>query len=116
MKKTNKIIKWQNLYDSIDKDVEYDAEDLEILEEMKTSEYISLKDEDPELFEKQKKLFEKATRDYKKSKKIISIRLATHDISKIKTMAEEEWMPYQTLISAIIHKVANWKIELNFKE
>jgi predicted DNA binding CopG/RHH family protein len=30
-------------------------------------------------------------------------------------MAEEEWVPYQTLLSAIIHKVANWKIEINVK-
>jgi len=51
----------------------------------------------------------------KEVKKIITIRLHTSDIDKIKQMASEEWIPYQTLISAIIHKVATWKVELNVK-
>lgn len=111
-----KTIKWQDLYDSIDKDVDYDKEDLEMLEDMKNSTFTSLKEVDPDKFEQQKQLFQKAAKDYKKAKKIISIRLATHDINKVKEMAEEEWVPYQTLLSAIIHKVANWKIKLTFKE
>lgn len=40
-------------------------------------------------------------------KKAISIRLLNHDISKLKSKAVEEWIPYQTLISSVIHKYVN---------
>jgi len=110
-----KIIKWQDLYDSIDKDINYDQEDLEMLEEIRNSNYISLEESDPEWFKKEIKKLQNAAKNYQKTKKIISIRLDTHDIEKVKKMAEEEWMPYQTLLSAIIHKIANWKIEFTLK-
>lgn len=110
-----KIIKWQDLYDSIDKDIKYDKEDLEILEEIRNSNYISLEESDPEWFKKEIKKLQEAAKAYKQAKKLVSIRLANHDIEKVKKMAEEEWMPYQTLISAIVHKIANWKIELTLK-
>ena len=105
-----KKIKWQDLYDMIDKDIEYDDEDLKMLEEMKTSTFTVIDDK------KEIDKYVQAAKEYKEAKKLISIRLANRDIIKVKKMAEEEWIPYQTLISAIIHKVANWKIELTFKE
>jgi len=40
-------------------------------------------------------------------KKAISIRLLDHDISKLKSKAVEEWIPYQTLISSVLHKYIN---------
>jgi len=39
-----------------------------------------------------------------KKNKSITIRLAERDIQKVKTKAAEEGMPYQTLITSIIHK------------
>ncbi len=46
-------------------------------------------------------------------KKAISIRLSKSDIVWVKKIAESEWMPYQTLISSIIHKLATGKIKIN---
>lgn len=54
-------------------------------------------------------------KNYNDEKKQVTFRLSTSDIEKIKKMAENEWIPYQTLIWAIIHKIANKKIELILK-
>jgi predicted DNA binding CopG/RHH family protein len=27
---------------------------------------------------------------------------------KLKSMAEEEWIPYQTLVGSIVHKYVSW--------
>jgi predicted DNA binding CopG/RHH family protein len=43
-------------------------------------------------------------------KKAISIRLLESDIQKIKAKAIREGIPYQTLISSLIHKYANDRI------
>ena len=37
-------------------------------------------------------------------KKNISLRLKTHDIEQLKLRADSEGMPYQTLLSSIVHK------------
>lgn len=44
------------------------------------------------------------------NKKAISIRLLETDIEKIKSKAIEEWIPYQTLISSILHKYTTGKL------
>lgn len=48
----------------------------------------------------------------KKPKKAISLRLDENDILTMKKLAKEQWMPYQTLISSIIHKVATNQIKI----
>lgn len=49
--------------------------------------------------------------DSKKSKNI-NIRIKKYDLELVKKRAEEEGIPYQTLISSIIHKyVSNQLIE-----
>jgi len=37
----------------------------------------------------------------------ITLRLQDHDLEKIKLFAEKEGMPYQTLISSVLHKYVN---------
>ena len=37
-------------------------------------------------------------------KKNISLRLKTHDIEQLKLRADSEGLPYQTLLSSIVHK------------
>ena len=39
-----------------------------------------------------------------REKKNISLRINTHDLDQLKLKAEKEGIPYQTLISSIIHK------------
>ena len=40
-------------------------------------------------------------------KKVITLRLNENDLERIKSIAENEGIPYQTLISSILHKYIN---------
>jgi len=42
--------------------------------------------------------------------KNINIRISTYDIEKVKQRSAEEGIPYQTLISSIIHKYITGKL------
>jgi predicted DNA binding CopG/RHH family protein len=42
--------------------------------------------------------------------KNINIRISAHDIEKVKQRSAEEGIPYQTLISSVIHKYINGKL------
>ncbi len=37
-------------------------------------------------------------------KKLYSLRLNEDDVNKVKEIAKSKWIPYQTLISSIIHQ------------
>lgn len=64
--------------------------------------FISLKETNLEKFEKEKQKYMKIAKENIKKrsedKKQVTFRLSTSDIEKIKKMAEEEGIPYQTLI------------------
>ncbi len=44
------------------------------------------------------------TKIQKPKKKLYSLRLDEYDMQKLKQIAKEQGLPYQTLISSIIHK------------
>jgi len=52
------------------------------------------------------------TIEKKTKKKSLNIRLFEDDIEKIKVIAFEQGLPYQTLISSIIHKLAIKQIKI----
>lgn len=52
----------------------------------------------------QKKKYAQIARNTLKKNKSITIRLAERDLQKIKAKAAEEGLPYQTLITSVIHK------------
>jgi predicted DNA binding CopG/RHH family protein len=62
-------------------------------------------------FERKKLLKNSVSATLKKDKSI-SIRLTNTDLQNIKTVAIEKGMPYQTLISSIIHQVATKQINV----
>jgi len=41
----------------------------------------------------------------------MNIRISTRDMSRLKTRAREEGMPYQTLVSSIIHKYLTGRLK-----
>ena len=43
----------------------------------------------------------------KTKRKTYSIRLIENDMIKIKSIADIQWIPYQTLVGSIIHQYAN---------
>jgi len=58
-----------------------------------------------------KKKIESIIREAKKSKNI-NIRINNYDLELVKKRAKEEGIPYQTLVSSIIHKyISNQLIE-----
>ncbi len=54
----------------------------------------------------EKKRFDRALAMMRK-KKAVTLRINVNDLGKIKEKAEREGLPYQTLISSVLHKYAD---------
>ncbi|MBF9018697.1 MULTISPECIES: hypothetical protein [unclassified Oceanispirochaeta] len=74
----------------------------EILEEYEAGNLSSIGINDSE----KKHLSEVAANTLKKNKRV-NIRLSEHDLKAIQSKALQEGLPYQTLISSLIHKYTN---------
>ena len=77
----------------------YDKEELELMKSIETEAWISIDDLEEEI----KKAKQAAEETFKKSERM-NIRISPNDLRKLKIKAMEEGMPYQTLVSSIIHK------------
>ena len=76
-----------------------DEEEKAILESYERGEWKSIKNSKSEI----KKLREYARNTLQKDKRI-NIRMASRDLDQVQVIAAQEGIPYQTLISSIIHK------------
>ena len=90
------------------KTTKYDEEELEILEHIESWKYKSIENKDKEL-----EKFSFLAKENLSKRKTINIRPLESDIRKIKIMAIEKGLPYQTFINSVIHQVANEKIKIN---
>lgn len=89
-----------------EKKIKYlDSEEKKIIESYENEEWLSVKDRDNEI-----KRYQKIANDYIKKNKKINIRLSQLDLDGIKKKAYEEGIPYQTLISSLIHKYISGKL------
>jgi predicted DNA binding CopG/RHH family protein len=83
-------------------------EDKEIIESIENGEWKSIE----KLEEMKKKLIvaasETAIKDYR-----INVRISKRDVEALKTRALEEGIPYQTLVTSILHKYVTGKLEEN---
>ena len=79
-----------------------DQEEKELMESIENDEWRSIKN-----FKKEKENAELAARNTLKKDKRINLRLTQKDYHQIQVKAIEEGIPYQTLISSIIHKYLN---------
>lgn len=86
-----------------------DAEEAEIMAELDREEWVSVS---PEEFAKRKKEAQLAARNTLKKTERATIRLTKMDMEGLKLMAADEGMPYQTLISSILHKAVTGQIKL----
>jgi len=77
-----------------------DDEEKEIIEAFKRGEFKPLRNQAEAIAE-----HEQTARNTLK-KKPINIRLYERDLGRIKTLAQKDGIPYQTLISSIIHRFA----------
>ncbi len=81
-----------------------DKEEKEIIESYDKGEWKSIKKKD-------QKVYVKAAKESISKNKRINIRLTTKDYHDIQVKAIEEGIPYQTLISSIIHKYNKGKLK-----
>jgi predicted DNA binding CopG/RHH family protein len=84
-----------------------DDEERDILESYERGEWVSVKNSKKEI----KKLREYARNTLQKDKRI-NIRMSSKDLDQVQVIAAQEGIPYQTLVSSIIHKyVSGYLIE-----
>ena len=73
----------------------------------------SLKSYPPEVKAKKIKLHQQAAKDYLTKNKRITIRVYSSDLERIKYLAAQEGLPYQTYITSILHKLSTGRLNDN---
>lgn len=81
---------------------ELDKEEQKILDEVERGEWIPVKDQ-----AKARREAIAAAKNTLKKTKNINIRLSERDLYKLKARAIKEGLPYQTLVSSILHRFTN---------
>ena len=85
--------------------IDYTKEEIEILEEIEAGNYRSVKNVKEEL-----DLAKKAAKNTTAKVKNINIRVTQADIAKLKSKSIEVGIPYQTIVTALIHNYATGKL------
>jgi predicted DNA binding CopG/RHH family protein len=84
-----------------------DNEERDVLESYERGEWVPVKNQKKEI----KRLQQYAKSTLQKDKRI-NIRMSSKDLDRVQVMAVQEGIPYQTLVSSIIHKyVSGYLIE-----
>lgn len=97
----NKIDPFKNLI--------LDKEEQKFEKALTRGEFVSVSD-----FEKSKKLFKEAARNYKNLQKTkrITIRVNQEDLLNVKAKAKNKRIPYQTLLNTLIHQYAEGQTQI----
>ena len=85
--------------------VKLDKEEMALLESVEAGEWESIPDLEKEILIS--KQYARAT--FKKDKRL-NIRISKHDLDALKVKALEQGMPYQTLVSSILHKYTTGRL------
>ena len=84
-----------------------DKEEMALPRSRENEEWVS------DLTKKEKKQYEEYARYSLNEQKRINIRMSERDLKKIRARAIEEGIPYQSLISMLIHKYNEGKVSIN---
>jgi len=84
-----------------------DKDERELAKSLENEEWVS------DLTKKEKKQYQEHARYSLNKRKRINIRMTERDLKKIQAKAVEEGIPYQSLISMLIHKYNEGKILIN---
>lgn len=90
----------------------YTENELEFFEQIEAGDYTPMPEEE---LGKSKKYYQKVAQNTIKKmtkKKSLNLRVFESDIKDIKALALEKGLPYQTLLSSIIHQVATKQIKI----
>ncbi len=85
----------------------FDTEEMGILNALEKGELTRSIDADEEIA-----LSKMAAKEYLSKSKNITIRLSLGDVTTIKNKAQETGIPYQTIISSLVHQYATGRIRL----
>ena len=85
--------------------IKYDREELEFLESIEKGEWESVKN-----LEKEKERYKKIASNTIRKDKRINIRISERDLKELQKKALEEGIPYQTLISSLLHKYVSGRL------
>jgi len=85
--------------------VKLNKEEMALLESVEAGEWESIPDLEKEILIS--KQYARAT--FKKDKRL-NIRISKHDLDALKVKALEQGMPYQTLVSSILHKYTTGRL------
>jgi len=86
------------------KPLKLDSEEKALIEELENEEWKSVVSTPKDFSE-----FKQAARATLRKDKRVNIRISERDLSSIQKIAIEEGIPYQTLISSVLHKYVNKK-------
>ena len=84
-----------------------DMEEMELAQSLENDEWIS------DITKKEKKQYEEYARNSLTKQKRINIRMTERDLKRIQAKAVEEGVPYQSLISMLIHKYNEGKVSIS---
>ena len=76
-----------------------DSEEVELLESLESDEWKSVSNLEDELLS-----HKNIAKNTIKKDKRVNLRMSSKDLEAIKTYAVEEGLPYQTLMSSVLHK------------
>jgi len=85
----------------------FDKEEMELAKSLENDEWIS------DITKKEKRQYEEYARNSLTKQKRINIRMTERDLKRIQAKAVEEGVPYQSLISMLIHKYNEGKVSIN---
>jgi predicted DNA binding CopG/RHH family protein len=84
-----------------------DKDEMELARSLEHEEWVS------DLTKKERRQYEEYARYSLNKQKRINIRMNERDLRKIRAKAIEEGIPYQSLISMLIHKYNEGKVSIN---
>lgn len=86
-------------------DVELDEEESDLLESYERGEWVPVADMEAKIAEHQE-----AARNFFRKDRRVNIRISNRDILALQEIAQEEGIPYQTLMASILHKYVTGRL------
>jgi len=87
------------------KNINFDDEEKELLQSLETEEWVSVNN-----LQKEIEIHQEIAKNTLRKDKRINIRLSSHDLEALKTNAVEMGLPYQTLVSSVLHQYATGRL------
>ena len=87
------------------KDFNLDSQEKELLKSLESDEWNSVENLEDEI-----QIHQKIAKSTLKKDKRVNLRMSSKDLEAIKTYAVEEGLPYQTLMSSVLHKFVTGRL------